>query len=101
LKKIYSLLFVVLILSCNKKVKIKITKLEGSPSYENARLSLDTIYQEDKNNFMFSLGVDNFKLGEQTKKDFDFKLANSEKDQTQSLKLSTPRENMKLFLSSW
>jgi len=81
LKKIYSLLFVVLILSCNKKVKIKITKLEGSPSYENARLSLDTIYQEDKNNFIFSLGVDNFKLGEQTKKDFDFKLANSEKGQ--------------------
>ena len=81
MKKIYSLLFVVLILSCNKKVKIKITKLEGSPSYENARLSLDTIYQEDKNNFIFSLGVDNFKLGEQTKKDFDFKLANSEKGQ--------------------
>ena len=80
-KKIYSLLLVVLIFSCNKKVKIKITKLEGSPSYENARLSLDTIYQKDKNNFMFSLGVDNFKLGEQTKKDFDFKLANSEKGQ--------------------
>ena len=81
LKKICSLLFVVLIFSCNKKVKIKITKLEGSPSYENARLYLDTIYQKDKNNFMFSLGVDNFKLGEQTKKDFDFKLANSEKGQ--------------------
>jgi len=40
---------VVLISSCNKKVPITITKVEGSPEYENAKLSLDSIYQKDKN----------------------------------------------------
>ena len=81
MKKSYSLLFVVLFSYCTKKVPITITKVEGSPKYENAKLSLDTIYQKDKNNFMFSFDVDNFKLGVQTEKDFDLQLANSEKGQ--------------------
>ena len=71
----------VLLLSCTKKVPITITKVEGSPEYENAKLSLDTIYQKNKDDFMFSFKVENFKLGEQTEKDFDFQLANSEKGQ--------------------
>ena len=33
------------------------------------------------NNFMFSFEVDNYELGEQTEKDFDYQLANSEKGQ--------------------
>ena len=74
-------MLLVLFLSCTKKVAITITKVEGSPEYKNAKLSLDTIYQKDKDNFMFSFKVDNFKLGEQTEKDFDFQLANSEKGQ--------------------
>tara|TARA_S200000501_G_scaffold119977_1_gene112777 strand:- start:3838 stop:4554 length:717 start_codon:yes stop_codon:yes gene_type:complete len=81
LKKFYGLLLLVLLLSCSKKVPITITKVEGSPEYENAKLSLDTIYQKDKDNFMFSFKVEDFKLGEQTEKDFDFQLANSEKGQ--------------------
>lgn len=81
LKKFYTLLLVVLISSCNNKVAITITKVEGSPKYENASLSLDSIYQKDKNNFMFSFDVDNYKLGEQTEKDFDYQLANSGKGQ--------------------
>ena len=81
MKKIYSLLLVVLISSCNKKVPITIKKVEGSPEYENAKLSLDSIYQKDKNDFLFSFEVDNYNLGEQTVKNFDFQLANSDKGQ--------------------
>ena len=81
MKKIYSLLLVVLISSCNKKVPITITKVEGSPEYENAKLSLDSIYQKDKNDFLFSFDVENYNLGEQTEKNFDFQLANSDKGQ--------------------
>ena len=81
MKKIFTLLLVVFISSCSNKAKITITKVEGSPPYENAKLSLDTIYQKDKNNFMFSFEVDNYELGEQTEKDFDYQLANSEKGQ--------------------
>ena len=74
-------MLLVLLFSCTKKVPITITKVEGSPEYENAKLSLDTIYQKNKDNFMFSFKVENFKLGEQTEKDFDLQLANSEKGQ--------------------
>ncbi len=81
MKKIYTLILTVLISSCNNKVAITITKVKGSPQYENASLTLDTIYQEEKNNFKFSFDIDNYKLGEQTEKDFDYNLANSEKGQ--------------------
>ena len=81
MKKIFTLLLVVFISSCSNKTKITITKVEGSPLYENAKLSLDSIYQKEKNNFMFSFEVDNYELGEQTEKDFDYQLANSEKGQ--------------------
>ena len=64
MKKIFTLLLVVFISSCSNKAKITITKVEGSPLYENAKLSLDSIYQKDKNNFMFSFEVDNYELGE-------------------------------------
>ena len=81
MKRIFTLLLVVFISSCSNKASITITKVEGSPLYENAKLSLDSIYQKDKNNFMFSFEVDNYELGEQTEKDFDYQLANSEKGQ--------------------
>ena len=81
MKKFYSLLLVVFLSSCAKRVEITIKKFEGSPEYENSKLSLDTVYQKDKNNFMFSFDVDNFKLGNQTEKDFVFPLANSKKGQ--------------------
>ena len=47
LKKIFTLLLLVFISSCSNKAKITITKVEGSPLYENAKLSLDRIYQKE------------------------------------------------------
>ena len=45
--EIFTLLLVVFISSCSNKAKITITKVEGSPLYENAKLSLDSIYKPD------------------------------------------------------
>lgn len=81
MKKIYTLLLVVFITSCNQQDIITITKVEGSPQYENASLSLDTIYQKDNNEYNFSFGVENYTLGAQTEKDFNYQLANSKKGQ--------------------
>ena len=81
MKKLYPLLVVCLFTSCNQSNKISITKVEGSPRFENAKLSLrDTIYQ-DGDSYLFSFDVDEYKLGDQTLKDFDYTLANSEKGQ--------------------
>lgn len=81
MKKIYILLFSCFFISCSNSKKISISKVEGSPAYENAKLSLrDSVYQEGENH-LFSFNVDQYELGAQTSKDFEYKLANSDKGQ--------------------
>ena len=68
------------IFSCDNSTKIKLTKLEGSPAYENAKLEIDTIaFKEQEYSFKFD--VFDYNLGEQTEKEFSFDLANSGKGQ--------------------
>jgi len=68
------------IFSCDNTSKITLTKLEGSPAYENAKLEIDTIaFQEQEYSFKFN--VLDYNLGEQTEKEFSFDLANSGKGQ--------------------
>jgi hypothetical protein len=68
------------IFSCDNTTKIKLTKLEGSPAYENAKLEIDTIaFKEQEYSFKFD--VFDYNLGEQTEKEFSFDLANSGKGQ--------------------
>ena len=68
------------ILSCDNTSKITLTKLEGSPAYENAKLEIDTIaFKEQEYSFKFN--VLDYNLGEQTEKEFSFDLANSGKGQ--------------------
>ena len=75
-----TLLFVFLFASCNNETEISITKVLGSPEYENAKLSLeDPIISED--GYEFSFNVDRYELGIQTLKDFEYSLANSAKGQ--------------------
>ena len=64
--------------SCNRVEKISLTKLQGSPDYDKAKLTLKS-FNESTNEFNF--GVDNYELGIQTKNEFKFKLANSAKGQ--------------------
>jgi hypothetical protein len=74
---LFLLLFIV---SCDNKSKITLSKLEGSPAYENAKLENKSIdFNEQEYSFKFD--VDDYNLGEQTEKEFGFDLANSGKGQ--------------------
>ena len=77
--RIYLFIITVLTISCNNSKKITITKLEGSPDYDNSKLTLDSLSVDDK--YMFSFGVENYDLGIQTLNKFKFNLANSDKGQ--------------------
>ena len=64
--------------SCsNTDEKISLTKVEGSPAYDNSSIEIKDISNEGEN-FMFSFDINNYDLGAQTKKEFDYNLANSE-----------------------
>ena len=64
--------------SCNSVEKISLTKLQGSPDYDKAKLTQKS-FNESTNEFNFE--VDNYELGIQTENEFKFKLANSSKGQ--------------------
>ena len=59
---------------------ITITKVVGSPEYENASLNIKAIEMGDKES-KFSFNIENYDLGIQTSKNFDYELANSAKGQ--------------------
>ena len=81
MKKIITLLFSCFIISCNDSSDISITRVEGSPSYESARISLrDSIYQSGED-YSFSFDIEDYELGVQTMNQFEYKLANSDKGQ--------------------
>ena len=64
--------------SCsNTDKKISLKKVEGSPAYDNSSIEIKDISNEGEN-FMFSFDINNYDLGVQTKKEFDYNLANSE-----------------------
>ena len=80
MKKYIILLLVFLLTSCTNETEITITKVSGSPEYTNAKLSLeDPIISEDGYEFKFN--VEQYQLGLQTLKDFEYTLANSAKGQ--------------------
>ena len=64
--------------SCDNN-KIKISKVEGSPKYEDAELVLNEL--SSGNELEFSFDVKNYKLGAQTEHEFQYSLANSKKGQ--------------------
>ena len=78
-KNILIILFLVAFVSCNNVEKISLTKLEGSPDYNEAKLTLNDFNENDNNEFDFE--VENYELGIQTENEFNFKLANSAKGQ--------------------
>ena len=80
MKKYIAFLIAMITLSCNNSKKITISKLEGSPSYENSKLNVQNISFDDKK-FDFLFGVEDYKLGIQTPNDFKHQLANSAKGQ--------------------
>ena len=81
MKNTYIILVICLFISCDKSEKISITKVEGSPKYENAQLLFNGATKQIDNNYSFSFDIDNYRLGEQTQKNFKYNLANSDKGQ--------------------
>ena len=80
MNKYITLLLVFLLTSCINEKEITVTKVSGSPEYANAKLSLeDPIISEDGYEFKFN--VEQYQLGLQTLKDFEYTLANSAKGQ--------------------
>ena len=79
MKKYYIfILSALLAFSCDDN-KIKISKVEGSPKYEDAELVLNEL--SSGNELEFSFDVKNYELGVQTEHDFKYNLANSKKGQ--------------------
>jgi len=66
--------------SSNELQNITITKVIGSPEYENASLNIKTIEMGDEES-KFSFNIENYDLGIQTLKNFDYQLANAAKGQ--------------------
>ena len=72
------ILSALLAFSCDNN-KIKISKVEGSPKYEDAELVLNELNSGSE--LEFSFDVKNYKLGAQTEHEFQYSLANSKKGQ--------------------
>ena len=80
MKKYITLIFFVFISSCKIDPEITISKVKGSPEFPNAKIKLNTPILVD-NGYQFSFDVNQYELGMQTLKDFDYQLANSAKGQ--------------------
>ena len=82
MKKIFLFsLLSIITFSCEERNEISITKLVGSPDYSSAKLSLKDSIKNKVGEYNLSFKVENYVLGMQTLKDFDHKLANSDKGQ--------------------
>ena len=76
MKKYIILILLVFFSSCNIETEITIHKVQGSPEYSNAKINLnDPVAHED--GYEFSFDLENYELGMQTLKNFDYELANS------------------------
>ena len=75
------ILFVFGYSSCDNPNTITLSKLEGSPSYLNAKISTASITLVDDNEYAFSFDINNYQLGEQTVNKIESQLANSGKGQ--------------------
>ena len=76
---------VCILFSCSDSNSIRLTKVEGSPEYETSKLYVNDVVKSSDtlvtNSYFFNYNVENFELGAQTIKEFDYSLANSQKGQ--------------------
>ena len=80
LNKIYVLIFSCVFISCGSSENITITKLEGSPKYENSKIS-SVNFTKNEDAYSFSFEIENYELGAQTINKVNDDLANSAKGQ--------------------
>ena len=71
----------ILLISCSfNQQKVYLKKIEDSPAYEDSSLEIKEIVKSGEK-YNFSFDINNYDLGIQTKKEFDYDLANSAKGQ--------------------
>ena len=75
------LIVVLTLLACNNS-EISLSKLNNSPkAFNNSKLILKEYTFDNENNYLFDFEVSDFSLGTQTRKHFNFDIANSTKGQ--------------------
>ena len=71
----------ILLISCSfNQQKVYLKKIEDSPAYEDSSLEIKEIVKSGEK-YNFSFDINNYELGIQTNKEFDYDLANSAKGQ--------------------
>ncbi len=80
-KELFISIISILLFSCSiNQQKVSLKKIEGSPAYENSSLEIKEIVRSDEK-YNFSFDINDYDLGIQTKKEFYYDLANSDKGQ--------------------
>ena len=80
-KELFISIISILLISCSfNQQKVYLKKVEGSPAYEDSSLEIKEIVRSDEK-YNFSFDIKNYDLGIQTKKEFNYDLANSGKGQ--------------------
>ena len=82
LKKVFLISQIFIFLACSSKIdpKITISKVNGSPAYENSKIN--SVEQKIVNNeYEFTFELEEYELGVQTETEYDYHLANSDKGQ--------------------
>ena len=81
LKELFISIISILLISCSfNQQKVYLKKVEGSPAYVDSSLEIKEIVRSDEK-YNFSFNINNYDLGIQTKKEFNYDLANSGKGQ--------------------
>ena len=81
LRELFISIISISLISCSfNQQKVYLKKIEGSPAYEDSSLQIKEIIRSGEK-YNFSFDINNYNLGIQTKKEFDYDLANSAKGQ--------------------
>ena len=81
LRELFISIILISLISCSfNQQKVYLKKIEGSPAYEDSSLQIKEIIRSGEK-YNFSFDINNYDLGIQTKKEFDYDLANSAKGQ--------------------
>ena len=81
LRELFISIISISLISCSfNQQKVYLKKIEGSPAYEDSSLQIKEIVKSGEK-YNFSFDINNYELGIQTNKEFDYDLANSAKGQ--------------------
>ena len=75
LRELFISIISISLISCSfNQQKVLLKKIEGSPAYEDSSLQIKEIIRSGEK-YNFSFDINNYDLGIQTKKEFDYDLS--------------------------